>query len=102
MLGNMVLACAMCDDSMAARPYDEWMVGNAPKSPRNRRIANIEHRIEHLKAYVKVFEYVASPVEYGLTQTELQRLTNIRSELSTLRIEADLLVGDYRRRTGYS
>ena len=97
----MLLACAECDDSKAARPYAEWMVGETPKSPRSRGVTDVKARIDHLKAYVAAYGYMATPVEAGLTRPELDRLTNVRGKLAALRDEIDSLVRDYRDRTGY-
>ena len=38
MLGNMVPACATCDDSKGGLPYDVWALGGAPNSPQTRSV----------------------------------------------------------------
>ena len=37
-LGNMVPACARCDDSKQAFPFEEWMVSDAKWSPKSRGV----------------------------------------------------------------
>lgn len=102
MVGNMVLSCARCDDSKAARPYEEWMRGSAPKSPTTQNVPDVEERIGRIMEYVAAFGYVAVANEQGLIESELRRLKAVRSELATLRTEIESLVRDYRERTGYS
>ena len=99
-LGNMVLACAQCDDSKGGRSFDEWMVSDVPKSPLNRGIPTIKQRVERIKSYIKASGYVAEPLAKGLTTSELQRLAQIRIRLDILRKETDSLIADYRSRTG--
>lgn len=97
----MVLACSTCDDSKSKRDFDEWMLGDAPKSPNSRGIANTSCRVERIKAYVELYRYRSAPVDNGLSEVELERLQAVRKRLSSLRQEVDSLVHDFRVRTGY-
>ena len=99
-LGNMVLACSSCDDSKQHRSFDDWMLSDAPKSP-SRHVANVPERIEHIKAYVRQFDYEPEPIEAGMDKVERERLQAIRGRLASLRQEVDSLVSDFRRRTGF-
>jgi hypothetical protein len=99
-LGNVVPACARCDDSKQHRPFAEWMQGDAPLSPKNRGVENIEKRIKRIKAYAKKFEYAHSYMEDRLTGEEKERLKTIRATLAKARDDLDALIDDYRARTG--
>jgi hypothetical protein len=43
-LGNMVPACARCDDSKRSLPFEEWMTSEAEGSPQRRGINDIAGR----------------------------------------------------------
>ena len=98
-LGNMVLACSSCDDSKSQRSFDEWMHSDTPKSPRGQKVANVAERIEHIRAYVREFDYEPASIEAGMDEVERERLRAIRGRLASLRQEVDSLVSDFRRRT---
>jgi hypothetical protein len=100
-LGNMVPACARCDDSKRSLPFDEWMAHEAEGSPRSHGIDDIAGRIERIKAYVQHFGYQVRPLHERLTEEELETLLRIRSRFSELRAETDFLIAGYRTRTGH-
>ena len=100
-LGNMVRACQPCDDSKGKQHFEEWMTGDAPKSPRSQGITNVQERIQHIKTYIDTFGYVARPLEERLTHSEMERVTEIRTQLDTLHRQVDSLISDYRQRTGH-
>jgi len=100
-LGNMVPACARCDDSKRAEPFEEWMISSVKGSPQSRGIADVAQRIERIKAYVRHFGYEIQTLEERLGRQELEMLRNIQSRLQELREDVDTLIGDYRTRTGY-
>jgi len=99
-LGNMVLACARCDDSKRDLPFEEWMRSDAAGSPKSRGVKDIDQRVESIKAYVHRFGYTPQSLEERLDEHELERLTTIRSRLQELRKDIDALIEDYRTRTG--
>ena len=100
-LGNMVLACSPCDDSRARSPFDEWMLGGAPKSPSSRGISNIPDRLVRIRAYAEQHGYESVQVEEGLNRAELKRLRSVREKLASVRQEVESLINDFRARTGY-
>ena len=100
-LGNMVLACATCDDSKSQREFSEWMLGNTPKSPENRSVRDIPSRIARIRAYTELYSYRPDTEEDRLTSEERQRLRAIRDRLASVRQEVESLVDDFRERTGY-
>jgi len=100
-LGNMVPACARCDDSKRAEPFEEWMTSGVNGSPQSRGIADVAQRIERIKAYVQHFDYRVRTLEERLDGQELEKLEAIQSLLQELREDVDTLIGDYRDRTGY-
>ena len=100
-LGNMVLACAECDDAKRDRPFGEWMVSSIPTSPLSRGVQNIEGRIERINTYVHFYKYEPKPLKSRLNEDELARLNKIRSALKLVQEEVDSLIRDYRTRTGF-
>lgn len=48
---NLVPACGKCNQSKGNKPWREWMFGDAAKSPKTRRIADIVERASRLQAY---------------------------------------------------
>jgi len=98
--GNMVPACAGCDDSKRAEPFEKWMLSNAERSPLSPGSADVAERIEHIKAYVRHFDYTARTLEERLNKPERERLMDIHSRLKELQKDIDALISDYRARTG--
>ena len=99
-LGNMVLACARCDDSKRHLPLEEWMKSNSESSLKNRGVKDIEQRIERIKGYVEHFGYTPRSLEDRLDKHDWDRLIAIRSRLQDLRKDIDELIKDYRTKTG--
>ena len=98
-LGYIVLACQVCDDSKAQRPFDEWMLGSSPRSPASKNIPDIAQRTDRIRAYQSHFGYAATADEDALTSSEFERLEAVRGQLSDLRKEVVSLIADFRRRT---
>ena len=99
-LGNIVPACARCDDSKQHRPFAEWMQGDAPLSPKNRGVKDIVERIARIRTYAEEFEYTPSPIEDRFEGGEKERLEAIRATLAKARADLDALIADYRSRKG--
>lgn len=99
-LGNMVPACARCDDSKRDEPFEEWMVSGVKRSPQSRGIVDVAQRIERIKAYVQHFDYRVRTLEERPNRQELERLKDIQARLQGLRKDVDALIADYRVRTG--
>jgi hypothetical protein len=99
-LGNMVPACARCDDSKRDVPYEAWMSSSAAGSPKSRGVGDIAERISRIQACARHFDYTVCPLEQRLSEQENERLAQIRSRLAELRQEIDALIRDYRERTG--
>lgn len=95
-LGNMVLACGRCDDSKGQRPFEEWMLSDAPFSPTTRRVPDIRQRIARLKAYMLRFGYVPRELEKRLSAEELQRFAEIRAKQRQLRREIEDFIRSYQ------
>jgi hypothetical protein len=98
--GNLVPACARCDDSKQDFPFEEWMTGDTPASPKSRETDRLPQRVALLKAYVRRFDYVLRPLEDRLSDDELADLLTIRSDLAALRERIDSLIARYRERPG--
>ena len=100
-IGNMVLACARCDDSKQHLPYEQWMLSSAQWSPLSRGVVDVEQRLERIREYVRHYNYQPPPLSERLTSEEQERLELIRAKLTEARIDLEALIKDYRTRTGY-
>lgn len=98
-LGNMVPACAPCDDSKQDRPFEKWVMSDAKESPKSRGAEDIDQRVERIKAYIQYFGYTPRNLEERLNKYELERLTTIRSRLQELKKDIEALIDGYRART---
>jgi hypothetical protein len=97
-IGNMVPACAKCDDSKRDIAFDVWMQSDYPNSPKSRGVENIQERIEHIYAYMMHFEYKVRPLETRLTPDELIKLENVRKSIRQTRNECEDLILSFRIR----
>ncbi len=98
-LGNMVPACAQCDDSKQDKPFEEWMTSDAKYSPKSLGVKDVDQRIKRIKTYIQHFGYVPRSLEDRLNKHELERLKIIRSKLLDIRDDIEMLIKDYRART---
>jgi hypothetical protein len=101
-LGNIVPACARCDDSKQHSPFAKWMQSDAPLSPKSRGVENIAERIARIRAYAQEFGYSPTDMERRLTPEEAERLEGIRAALARARDDLEALIADYRARTGHA
>jgi hypothetical protein len=99
-LGNIVPACAKCDDSKRDLPFEEWVVGDAPNSPKTRGIPNLNDRLAKINAYVRMYAYRPCPPSERLSAGEVCRFKALQQDLGTLRQEFDAFIALYRQRTG--
>ena len=51
-IGNMVLACAQCDDSKRDVPFDQWMISNDQYSPKIRGVPDVDARRNRIQGYI--------------------------------------------------
>jgi hypothetical protein len=75
-VGNLVPACAICDDSKQALTLDEWAAGSGKHRPSPARLRMIHKSI---KQYVKKFAYVERHFEAKMdknTREKYRRLTD--------------------------
>ena len=98
--GNMVLACAACDDSKQASPYETWLRARASSSASPEAMQIAEHRIEKLRAYAAHFDYHPSPLVERLTSEELTLLDQLKGRGRQLQTDIEALIAEYRTRTG--
>ena len=99
-LGNMVPACSLCDDSKRHHPYMEWAYSDVPGSPKTRGIPDLDQRLTRIQAYVAHYEYAPQPLTTRLAPSELEELESIREVLLAARRQFEELVSAYRARTG--
>ena len=99
-LGNLVLACAACDDSKGSRPFDQWMRGAAAKSPTSRGVPDVEERVRRVRGFMELHSTRRADFEERLNEVELRELRDIHRVLDSVYSRANRLVDDYRKRTG--
>jgi len=100
-IGNIVPACAACDDSKRDKLFEEWIFSDVLGSPKSRGIKDINKRIKKIKAYVHHFGYTPSSLEERLNSQEKVKLGEIRSSLKEVRDNMEELIRSYRARTGH-
>jgi hypothetical protein len=99
-IGNIVPACAKCDDSKGALPFDDWALGSTPGSPTSRGIADVRDRVERIRSYVAKYAYRSRSPEERLAPDELAQFGVLRDDLRRLRRDFDQFIALYRARTG--
>lgn len=99
-LGNIVPACAKCDDSKRDLPYEEWAMSSAPGSPASRGIEDLPGRLAVIRSYVLKYGYRPLPPEERLAPEELAQFAVLREDLRRLRRDFDQFISLYRTRTG--
>lgn len=52
---NLVPACGKCNQSKGNKDWREWMFSNAPRSPKTRKIKDLEERAAILERYEKKY-----------------------------------------------
>jgi len=97
-LGNMVPACARCDDSKQASDFEEWIDGDAPLSPRNRGIDDTASRVWRIQEYVAHHGYKAQGIAERLDETEWGELQEIQNQVTDGRRRLEQLISNYRAR----
>ena len=98
--GNMVPACASCDDSKGASDYRKWALGGAKYSPKTRGVPDIGARLAKIRKYVKKYRYHAQPPEDRLTAEEFQTFNQLEKERQDLHRKFDAFIEQYRKRLG--
>lgn len=48
---NLVPACGKCNQSKGNKPWRDWMLGTAPRSPASRGVPGLEEKVSRLEAY---------------------------------------------------
>lgn len=99
-LGNMVPACATCDDSKRDLPWDQWIISDSENSPRRRGTRDTRRRSQRIGVYIREFGYSVDDINDRLSKPESRRYDAILATLEELRGEVDSLISDYRSRNG--
>jgi len=97
-IGNMVPACAHCDDSKQDLSLAEWWESAQKYSPPD-QMEERAKRLAKLQAYAAHFGYKPSRLEDRLTQEEAEHLGRIREAAKGLRNEIESLFRMYGDRT---
>lgn len=82
MPGNLVPACARCDDSKQDRDVDEWVKSNSKYRPLLDCLAGLQKKIA---AYQEHFSYVPVEFEQRLSPEQLARYRRFKNEIDALR-----------------
>ena len=98
-IGNMVPACAQCDDSKRDMPFDQWMISNNQYSPKMRGIPDVDVRRSRIQGYIDHYNYRPRDFEERLSPEELERLKLIQASLREMRCQIDQLIQDYQHRS---
>ena len=99
-LGNMVPACARCDDSKGASDFREWALGDAKYSPKTRGVSGIEERLVAIDKYVEKYGYSPQLPKDRLNADEFQELKRLRADSRRLRKDFDTFFAQYHKRIG--
>ncbi|HJN87120.1 MAG: HNH endonuclease [Dehalococcoidia bacterium] len=97
-LGNMVPACARCDDSKQATVFEQWMTGGAPLSPVSRGVGDIAGRVRRIRDYAGHYGYKPQSIEQRLGDGEREELQAIRRLMEEGRRRLERLISDHRAR----
>jgi hypothetical protein len=97
-MGNMVPACAHCDDSKQDSSLAEWWE-SVQRNLSPDQIAGRAERLAKLQAYASHFGYKQISLEDRLTPEEAARLGRIREAAKSLRNEIESLFRMYGDRT---
>lgn len=97
-IGNMVPACGSCDDSKAARNFDDWMVSSARLSPFTKRVPDVEVRRQRIREYAAQYGYKKRALGDGLLDEERAELEQIQAAVVALKSRIDRFLASYRSR----
>lgn len=82
LLGNLVPACARCDDSKQNRDVDEWVASKSKHRSSLERLPVLQARIA---AYQQHFGYVPVEFEQRLSPEQLRRYRRFREQITAFR-----------------
>lgn len=69
-IANLVPSCGKCNQSKGNKAWRAWMLGNAPRSPNGRGVADVKARADRLEAYQRWREPTKVDFEAILGQTD--------------------------------
>lgn len=99
-LGNMVPACAACDDSKGKTPFADWLQNPRTIQALGISLEDANRRISRLQQYMAEFGYCVRTLEDRLDEYEKQELQEIRADALCLRQRIETLIARFRSRTG--
>jgi len=99
-LGNMVLACARCDDSKQHFEFEEWMTSSGRFSPQSQGVKDLQNRINKIKSYVDHFGYQPRHLDERLDSVEREKLEEIKESMGEIRAEVEELIRNHREVSG--
>lgn len=97
-LGNMVPACARCDDSKQDQDFEEWARGAAPNSPTTLRIPDVPSRLSRIREYVARYSHCPRLPAERLDPGELKEYQALLDDLQHLQGRIDSFLKTYRQR----
>ena len=92
---NLVPSCGKCNQSKGNKPWREWIVSEAKKSPRSRGVPDLNKRIARLEAYERTFKPVKldfeSIVDSELWNTHWENLEHLHDMMQQCQAHSDLV-----------
>ena len=92
---NLVPACGKCNQSKGNKDWKTWMLSDAALSPKSKRVADIEQRIQRLDAYAEWgdaawidFEEIVDSNDW---QKHWENWHRILDEMKAAQVLADLI-----------
>ena len=61
---NLVPSCGKCNQSKGNKEWNQWIYSDAMLSPKSRQVADLDMRVERLRAYELIYE----PLKYNFEE----------------------------------
>ncbi len=103
-IGNLVPSCGKCNQSKGNKNWEVWMRSKARHAPARRDIADLERRIERLKAYEAwqpsepiAFEAILGPDDYAEYWRRLDQAIEYMRECQEFAVTLASRIGEAHR-----
>jgi hypothetical protein len=95
-IANLVPSCPRCNQSKGNKKWKEWIRGKARLSPSNRKVADLERRIELLERYESGFVPTKLELAKYVPLEKWERYQKARLNLLAYMKEANVLAAEIR------
>lgn len=99
-IGNMVPACAKCDDSKRHILFADWMKCGVPGSPTSRGVGDVDTRLARIGEYVAKYDYQPLKPAERLNPEQRRQFEELRSRLMCLKNDCNAFIKEYRGQQG--